>query len=245
VEPWIQHQLLERQAPLGQPGLMFQRWVHLLFLHWKFDPETVQRTLPLGLSVDTYEGSAWIGVVPFFMRSVRPRLLPLLSSDFLELNLRTYVRDQYGRPGVWFYSLDANHPFAVWTARLLFGLRYLHAEMQADGRDGEIEYWCRRRGSRTALEYRFQPSANLAEAKIGSLEFFLIERYRLFAVRRAQLLTGRVYHSPYQIGEAVLSKFDQYLFKLEGFQPPSGSPDSLLYSPGVDVTVYPITRLPA
>ena len=243
MEEWIQRQLLERQPPVGRPGVMFQRWSHLLFFHWMCDPEMVQQTLPPGLEVDTYEGMAWIGIVPFCMRRIRPTVLPFLSSDFLELNLRTYVRDRNGNSGVWFYSLDANHPLAVWTARFLFGLPYRHAEMQVGRRDGEIEYSCRRRGSSTRMEYRFRPSDNLAEAQIGSLEFFLIERYRLFSVRRAQLLTGRVYHSPYQIGKAVISNFDKYLFQLDGLQPPPGLPGSVLYSAGVDVTVYPVSAV--
>jgi uncharacterized protein YqjF (DUF2071 family) len=154
--------------------------------------------------------------VPFCMRRVRPTLLPFLSSDFLELNLRTYVRDQNGRPGVWFYSLDATHPLAVWTARFLFGLPYVHAKMQVEGRDGEIEYSCQRRGSSTRMEYRFRPSDDLAEAKIGSLEFFLVERYRLFSVRRGRLLTGRVYHSPYELRNALVSKLNKGLFEIDG-----------------------------
>src|SRR5260370_6090712 len=126
MEEWIQRQLLEREPPVGRPGVMFQRWSHLLFFHWMCDPEMVQQTLPRGLTVDTYEGMAWIGIVPFCMRRVRPTLLTFLSSIFLELNLRTYIRDQNGRPSVWFYSLDANHPLAVLTARLLFCLPYMH-----------------------------------------------------------------------------------------------------------------------
>src|SRR5580704_8328323 len=96
VEEWIQRQLWERQQPVGRPGVMFQRWLHLLFLHWAVDPEMLQRTLPQGLLVDTYEGRAWLGIVPFYMRHVRPVRLPLLSSNFLELNLRTYVKDRHG-----------------------------------------------------------------------------------------------------------------------------------------------------
>jgi uncharacterized protein len=240
VEEWIQQQLLERQPPASHHGVMFQRWVHLLFLHWKFDPEMIQRTLPRGLSVDTHAGMAWVGVVPFCMRRVRPTLLQFLSSDFLELNLRTYVRDRNGRPGVWFYSLDASHPLAVWTARVFFGLPYMHAKMQVAGRDGEIAYSCQRHGSSTRMEYRFRPCDDLAEAKIGSLEFFLVERYRLFSVRCGRLLTGRVYHSPYELRNALVSKLNKGLFELDDLQSPPGPPNNVLYSPGVDVTVYPV-----
>ncbi len=243
MEEWIKAQLSERQPPVGQLGIMAQRWEHLLFLHWPFDPITVQRTLPDGLSVDTYQDRAWIGVVPFRMRNVRAVALPFLSSNFLELNLRTYVRDSRGVPGVWFYSLDANNPMAVWTARLFFGLPYRHAEMHVKSGDGEIRYSSRRRGSATVQEYRSQPSDELGEAKPGSLEFFLIERYRLFSVRGGQILTGRVYHSPYQLGEATVTRFDSYLFELDGFEPPAEPPYSVLCAARVDVTIYPMTEL--
>jgi uncharacterized protein len=103
VEEWIQRQIWERQPPVGGAAVMFQSWLHLLFLHWMADPKTVQQTLPFGLSVDTYEGVAWIGIVVFCMRRVRPVMLPLLSSNFLEVNLRTYVTEHNGIPGVWFY----------------------------------------------------------------------------------------------------------------------------------------------
>jgi uncharacterized protein len=222
---------------------MFQRWLHLLFLHWVVDPEMVQRTLPPGLLVDTYEGKAWVGIVPFFMCHVRPVMLPFLSSNFLELNLRTYVKDQHEVPGVWFYSLDANHAPAVWAARVCFGLPYRHAKMRAEvGRD-EIKYSCRRRGSSTVQEYLFLPSADLGEAKLGSLEFFLIERYRLYSVRRGRLLSGRVYHSPYHLRGAAVSKFDKHPFQLDGLPTPPGSPGSVLYSDRVDVTIYPVAAL--
>jgi hypothetical protein len=240
VEEWIQRQLLERQPPVGRPGVIFQRWSHLLFFHWMCDPEMVQQTLPPGLVVDTYEGMAWIGIVPFCMRRIRPTVLPFLSSDFLELNLRTYVRDRNGNSGVWFYSLDANHALAVWTARLFFGLAYRHAKMQVEGLDDQIRYSCQRRGSATVLEYQLRPSENIGEAKLGSLEFFLVERYRLFAFRLARLLTGRVYHSPYQLRNGIVSKLNKGLFELDGLRSPPGPPNNVLYSSGVDVNVYPV-----
>lgn len=243
MEEWIKAQLRERQPPVGQPGIMAQRWEHLLFLHWPFDPIAVQRTLPGGLSVDTYQDRAWIGIVPFRMRKVRPVALPFLWSNFLELNLRTYVRDSRGVPGVWFYSLDANNAMAVWTARLFFGLPYQHAEMQVESGNEETRYSSRRRGSATVQEYRFRPSDESGEAKPGSLEFFLIERYRLFSVRGGQILTGRVCHSPYQLREAAVTRFDSYLFELDGLEPPAGPPDSVLYSARVDVTIYPVAEL--
>lgn len=238
MEEWIQRQLAERQQPVGQPRVMFQQWLHLLFLHWTIDPGIVQKTLPAELLVDTYEGMAWIGIVPFCMRRVRSSVLPSLSTNFLELNLRTYVKDHHGAPGVWFYSLDANQPIAVWMARLFFALPYWHAKMHMEARNEEITYSSQRRACSAPLEFQFRPSADLGEAKIGSLEFFLVERYRLFAVRRRRLLTGRVYHSPYDLRKAVVLNLDKRLFQLDGLPSPGGPASSALYSAGVDVTVY-------
>jgi len=124
--------LSARERP-ARPYVMLQRWERLAFLHWRWDPDVIQRTLPPGLTVDTFQDSAWLAIVPFFMRGIRPRFCPPVPgiSDFLELNVRTYVRDAQGRHGVWFYSLDCDQPLAVWTARTFFHLPYQHARMSA------------------------------------------------------------------------------------------------------------------
>jgi uncharacterized protein len=240
MDEWIRSQLIERQRPLGLSPVMFQRWVHLLFLHWPVEPQTIQSTLPSGLQVDTFAGQGWIGIVPFFMRGVRPAGLPSVVglSNFLELNLRTYVRDRDGRPGIWFYSLDANQPLAVWIARLCFGLPYHHAAMSAKIGDGEIVYSSVRLGSTEALRYRYRSASDFAEAEFGSLEFFLLERYRLFADRRGRLSTGRVYHTPYRLGKATVHELDSRLFKLDGFEIPSELPAHIAYVCRVDVSIY-------
>jgi uncharacterized protein len=110
---------------------MYQQWRDLLFLHWEYSTATIQATLPDGLYVDTFDGKAYLGVVPFFMRNIRPRYLPTVPgiSNFMELNLRTYVHDREGVPGVWFYSLDANQHLAVKIARRFFHLPYVFAHM--------------------------------------------------------------------------------------------------------------------
>jgi uncharacterized protein YqjF (DUF2071 family) len=240
MEEWIEHQLRERQEPVRGSGVMLQSWQHLLFLHWRVEPKTVQQTLPGELCVDTYEGEAWIGIVPFCMRNVRPTVLPWLTTNFLELNLRTYVKDHNGTPGVWFYSLDANYPIAVWSARLFLGLPYRHAKMDMVPQNESITYFCQRRSSSTRQRYKFQPTGDLWEAEPGSLEFFLVERYRLFSVRNGQLLTGRVYHPPYQLRKATVSDLQTDLFELDALQRPTGAPSSALYSTGVDVRIYPV-----
>jgi uncharacterized protein YqjF (DUF2071 family) len=242
MEDWVRRQLRERQRPPGQSPVMLQRWCHLLFIHWPFSPETVQKTLPLGLQVDTFNGNAWIGIVPFFMHGVRPAGFPSVPgiSNFLELNLRTYVRDPAERPGIWFYSLDANQALAVCIARTCFALPYEFAEMNAKVSQGEINYRSRRFGSKASLHYCYRPTERLGEAKLGTLEFFLIERYRLFAHRRHKMLSGRVNHSPYQLRKAAVTEADPGLFALDGFDRPLKPPAHAIYSDRVDVSVYPL-----
>jgi uncharacterized protein len=241
VDEWIRRQVIERQPPGLLLPVMFQRWLHLLFLHWPIPPDLVQTTLPEGLLADTFEGQAWLGIVPFFMRGVRPAgfiSFPGIS-NFLELNLRTYVRDGFGRPGIWFYSLDANQMLAVCLARAAFALPYEFANMRATVSDGAIDYWSHRFGSRSSLHYQYRPTEKLGEAKFGSLEFFLIERYRLFARRGNRLLTGQVHHSPYLLHQAEVAHADPGLLAMNGFDIQAGRPAHILYSERVDVSIYP------
>jgi uncharacterized protein YqjF (DUF2071 family) len=242
MNEWVLRQLVERRPPSRWPPVMFQRWSKLLFLHWRWDPAEVQKHLPVGLSVDCFDGNAWIGIVPFFMSGVRPSRFPPLPviSGFLELNLRTYVKDKSGRPGIWFFSLDANQPLAVWAAQIFFALPYRHAKMRASRVGSWTEYLSARSGQGLALKYRYRGAGASGEVALGSLEFFLIERYRLFAFRGGKLLSGRVYHVPYQLSGAEVSHHDARLFELDGFEAPTRPPDHLCYAARVDVSVYAV-----
>ncbi len=229
------------------PVVMYQRWHELLFLHWSVDPGEIQGRLPDGLKVDCFDGRAWVGVVPFHMRGVRPRFLPALPglSNFPELNLRTYVCDQQGRPGVWFFSLDTNQRMANWIARNGFHLNYQLASMRSHTHsDGRISYTSKRAGNHPPQQFdwmRYGP-ARIADA--GSLEFFLVERYRLFAYneKRKRLYSGRVQHTPYPIQAATLYDYSDQLFELNQLPLPGRPPDSILASPGVAVKVYPLIK---
>ena len=240
MEDWVRRQLIERQRPSNQSPVMFQRWVHLLFLHWALSPDIVQMTLPQSLIADTFEGNAWVGIVPFFMRGVRPAGLISVPgiSNFLELNLRTYVCDARGRPGIWFYSLDANEVLAVYLARAVFALPYKFAHMSAGVSDGEIDYRSRRFGCKDSLHYRYRASEKLGEANFGSLGFFLIERYRLFTRHGNKLFTARVHHSPYQLSKVTVTDANPALFTIDGFQTPAEPPVHTIYSERVDVAIY-------
>jgi hypothetical protein len=237
---------LRNRPPLGH--VMLQQWSNLLFLHWEYPVEEIQCTLPPGLMVDTFEGKAYLGIVPFFMRNIRPRFCPSISgiSNFLELNLRTYVRDRRGNTGVWFYSLDANQRLAVFIARQLFHLPYVFADMRAECfQDGTIRYRSQRRGSSNPVatcSFEYAAGAPLPEPQPGSLEFFLVERYLLFSVLGQRLMRGRVWHQPYAVCQPKLTAWDAHLCELNGFAQPRRAPDHVLMSAGVDVRVFPLER---
>lgn len=222
---------------------MHQRWDQLLFLHWAWDAQEIQKRLPPGLYVDTFEGQAWIAIVPFFMRGIRPRFCPPVPgiSDFLELNLRTYVHDDQGRPGVWFDSLDCNQSFAVWTARTLFHLPYQHATMTAHQEtSGRIHYRSQRRGDAQVSEFIYQLEPETRHAEPGTLDFFLAERYLLFSQTPGGLRRGQVHHVPYPLAQVKLEQWDSRLFALNGHATPQHPPDHIIGSPGVQVQVYPL-----
>ena len=228
---------------------MRQQWAHLLFLHWAWDAAAVQDTLPAGLTVDTFEGPAWIGLVPFFMRRVRPAGFPTVPgvSNFLELNVRTYVHDAAGRPGVWFYSLDCNQWLAVKVARGLFHLPYEHAVMSADisVATGEVDYAAGRCGQAEESRFLYRATGPGRAAEPGSLEFFLVERYTLFAhaARRQRLYAGRVAHEPYRVAGAEVPVWDDGMMRLAGFDAAGRPPDHRCTAAAVDVEVFPLRRV--
>lgn len=238
-------------TPLGSPEgplVMHQKWRNLLFLHWKVDAAAVQALLPRGLTVHTHGGDAWIGVVPFLMRDVRPRFLPAVPrlSNFGELNLRTYVLGPDGRPGVWFFSLDADQALAVKIARRFFHLPYQLARITTTGHiDGSLTFESMRHGAdpRLACRFRYRGKGPAAPAEPGTLEHFLVERYFLFAwnPNTERLSVGRVNHEPYVLQNPEVPVGDDMLFALDalpGIPRPARPWDHATYSAGVDVAVH-------
>jgi hypothetical protein len=243
--PTQEQREMVRQRP-DRFSLGHQRWSDLLFAHWQVAPAQVQATLPAGLHCDTHEGRAYVGIVPFFMERIRPAFLPPLPwvSWFLELNVRTYVHDAQGLPGVWFYSLDCNQPVAVQIARRLFRLPYFHARMSARRTRGVIDYRCARHGSPEA-RYRWTAAGDARAAAPGSLEFFLLERYVLFTTDAAGgIYRGRVHHEPYRYGATEVEALSTEPAKLAGFDL-KGEPCSLLAAKQVDVQIFKLQGVPA
>lgn len=240
-------QLSLREKP-DQRVVMRQSWDDLLFLHWEVNPDLIQATLPAGLNVDTFEGKTYLGIVPFFMRKVRPVGLPAIPwlSDFMECNLRTYVTGPEG-PGVWFYSLDCNQPIAVEIARHFFHLPYFHAEMNSGATEsGKTEYSTKRlyksgaRRLEKTSQFRYRGKGTSGPAKSGDLDFFLIERYLLYSsnLKKNRLYSARVWHTPYRLGGADVENFDTQLIEVAGFSKPDRPPECIHHSKGVDVEIY-------
>ncbi len=225
---------------------MRQRWSGLLFLHWPVDPALIAERLPPGLHVDTFEGMAWLGVVPFFMEGVRPVGLPPMPwlSWFMELNVRTYVHDEHGNAGVWFFSLDCNQPFAVEIARRAFHLPYEHAVMRSVRTGTRIEYHsCRKSVGALEAEFVYETPMATRAAELESLEWFLVERYLLFSSNPAgKIFSGRVHHPPYQIAPGICESLSTEPFRLNGFPIPLEAPESVLTAAPVDVTIFPLIR---
>ena len=250
----------DRLAPAVRPGgrpAGYQRWRRLTFLHWRVPPEAVAGTLPAGLELDTYDGAAWVGLVPFSMEGVRPRWFPAVPgvSAFPETNVRTYVTrvnaDGVREPGVYFYSLDAGKWLAVAIARGLWRLPYFRASMTV-ARDGDRVFYESRRlwpgprgaGGRIDVTATGPP----APAEPGTLDHFLAERYLLFTHKagrngRGPILRGQVHHTPYPLRPARVERLDDSLVAAAGF-PGLGDarpPDHVCFSEGVEVTIFPLS----
>lgn len=215
----------------SEPLVMYQRWHQLLFLHAPVEPKTLQAVITNGLTVDTFPDQngleqAWVSLALFTMSGIRPRFLPAVSglSAFHEINFRTYVHVDGDRPGVYFMSLDAGNSIACMIAKTLFGLKYHNAQIEltpiegdGDSSEYQIENFALREPALPGPTVKYdllRKSGTGVEAKVaaevisrpqtaepGSLEFFLLERYRYYGECHDRLTTGRVFHAPYQFCE--------------------------------------------
>jgi uncharacterized protein YqjF (DUF2071 family) len=192
---------------------MTQRWNDLLFAHWRAPASQVAALLPEGLHLDTFDGTAWLGVVPFWMDRVKIRGVPFIPSarSYPELNLRTYVRDhRTGTPGVYFFSLDGASLLAVAVARSLYHMPCYWADMRLEAQsEREFVFYSRRRlsGKPVIFKARYRglgPTRKLAESRSGTLEYFLTERYCLFTQNGArELVRANVHHVPWPLEDAA------------------------------------------
>jgi uncharacterized protein YqjF (DUF2071 family) len=200
-----------RPLPSGR-WAMTQRWNDLLFAHWPVPAASLTPLLPEGLDVDTFQGSAWLGIVPYWMDRIKVRGMPPVfgARSFPEMSLRTYVRDQCtGTQGVYFFSLDASNLLAVAAGRMIYHLPIHWAEMRIEQRsEREFSFQSRRllspRTARFSARYRGKgPSSKLAESHSGTLEYFLMERNCFFTRNRAgQTIKAKIHYVPWPLEEA-------------------------------------------
>lgn len=221
---------------MNAPSLLRMHWANVLFAHWAVEPAVVDAALPAGLSTDTYDETAYLGVIGFRMQSIRPRGSPI-GLSFPELNLRTYVDGPAG-PGIYFFNLDADDRLGVALARRLFRLPYYRAEMALTESDGEFSLRSARIHPGVALagfDATYRPTGVPSEPEPGSLDHFLTERYRFYvADEGGRVFVGPVDHPPWPLQGADLDLRENDLFAANGFDEPTGAP-LVHYSPGVDV----------
>jgi uncharacterized protein YqjF (DUF2071 family) len=208
---------------------MAQSWHDLLFAHWVVDAAVLRPHIPEKLEIDTFDGQAWLGIVPFSMTGVRLRWTPPLPwlSAFPELNVRTYVTAQ-GKPGVWFFSLDAANAFAVAAARLTFHLPYFRARMKCREVAGWIEYQSRRSHSGALdaeFEGRYRGVGEFFRAYPGTLAHFLTERYCLYsAASKGRIYRGEIHHPPWLLQVAEARFMQNSMAEAAGFAMPAERP---------------------
>lgn len=239
--------------PLGSRALMTQRWDELAYLHWRYDIAEVQRLLPAGVLVDAFDGSAWVGLIPFEMRGIAFRPLPSVPylGDFVEVNVRTYVVDRRGRRAIWFFSLDIDRSVPVGVARSAFRLPYCWAsarhECSAGGSPGdpgrsstgvrhryEVERrWPRaERGASTTIA--FEVGDVIDEADQTEFDIWSSARWGLLTERRSGIAHGAVTHERWPLRRLHDLEVDPGLVTAAGLPAPADEP-IVAYSPGVAV----------
>lgn len=239
MQPTNELRLKARERPNETP-IVHQNWRKLLFLHWKFDPEYIQSTLPKELTVDTYEGVAYVGIIPFLITDLKisnKLSLPTFFSKLYEMNVRTYVYDKNGTPGVWFYSLDINSAMATMAGRSYFYLPYLTAEISVKHAKELVDFTVSREANEQA-RYVYAAQEEIEIPTPASLNFFLIERYILFAASDEKILSCQVNHKPYPLAEVDVRFFSEDPIRWNNLKTSGLPPDHAIYSPGVDVDIF-------
>lgn len=241
-----------RPYPLPKgPWVLRMRWRDLLFMHWPVPEAALRPLIPPALKLDTFDGSAWLGITPFLMTSTRPRFLPALPwlSRFPELNVRTYVTHE-DKPGIWFFSLDAHNPVAVRLARATFGLPYFDAKMFCKVSYDRVRYRSVRthRGAPPAgLAVSYRPMSEPFDSRPGTLENFLTERYCLYSAGvdgDRSIRRGDIHHRPWPLQSAEAGIEELEMTARIGVTLPETEP-LLHFARRLDVVAWPPKRIVA
>jgi len=246
VDPKTDRLIAARHQPKRRP-VMSQSWDDLIFLHWACDAQEVQSRLPQGLFVDTFESQAHVSIVGFKMNHVRPFNLPAVPwlSFFNELNVRVYVIDRHGVPGVYFFSLDCDCWPAVAIARRFFSLNYVSNKMSFKSDENKYELVARRKHSDLIAQYRWRTGSNVQKAIPGTLAFHLTERYNFFTEKKGQLLRGQVYHEPYELIDTDCTEYSDAPITWNHFPSPQRPPDLIHACRGVKIQAFSLVSTDA
>jgi uncharacterized protein YqjF (DUF2071 family) len=218
------------------------RWDDLLFAHWPIDAELIRPLIPEGLEIETYDGKAWIGIVPFAMCYVRPRFIPAFSfySDFLELNVRTYVT-RGGKRGVWFFSLDAASKLAVRVARAAFCLPYFDADMSLTKDRATVIYSSKRthkNAPHATLEMSYRPTSEVFNSREGTFEHWATERYCLYSANsKGTIFRGEIHHQKWSLQEVEVEFTTNEMLALLNIDLPNETP-KLHFSKSLEVAAW-------
>jgi uncharacterized protein YqjF (DUF2071 family) len=219
-----------------------QTWAELASFHWPYDPDVVQRMLPAGVTVDSFDGRAWVGLIPFEMQGVRIGPLPRMPyfGDFVEINVRTYVVDRSGRRAVWFFSLDVPRSAAVGVARTAFSLPYCWAAARHEHDGDRHRYVSRRRWPRrtagASTDIAFTVGDEIDPDAVTDFEHFVSARWALLTTRGRRVLYGPVDHPRWPLHRVGDVEIDDGLVTAAGLPAPQGEPYGM-YSPGVPVRI--------
>jgi uncharacterized protein len=232
-----------RPWPLPEGSwVMAQSWHDLLFAHWPIAPEAMRPLIPPQLALDTFDSQCWVGVVPFWMSGVRPRGVPAIPgiSRFPELNVRTYVT-RGGKPGVYFFSLDAGSRLAVRTARAVYHLPYFYANMKAGAAGDQIVYRSVRHDAAAEFRGRYSPVAPVHPSRPSSLEHWLTERYCLYTVHNGSVNRGEIHHAPWPLQDAAAEIVTNSMATAASIILPDVKP-LLHFARRLDVLIWPLRR---
>jgi uncharacterized protein YqjF (DUF2071 family) len=221
---------------------MTQTWHDLLFAHWPLPHAVMRPLIPAQLTLQTFDSQCWAGVIPFHMSGIRARGLPALPglSRFPELNVRTYVA-YGGKPGVYFFSLDAGSLPAVWAARSFYHLPYFHAAMSSKELGGNIQYGSRRLRDAAEFRGRYRPSGEMRRRETGSLENWLTERYCLYTTYGGRVYRGEIHHTPWPLQDAEAEFETNTVASAAGIALPTTAP-LLHFARRLEVLIRPLRR---
>jgi uncharacterized protein len=223
---------------------MAQTWNDLLFAHWPVSAGTLKPLVPSALALDTFGGQCWVAVAPFHMSGIRFRGLPAIPgfSAFPELNVRTYVT-LGGKPGVYFFSLDASSLAAVWSARATYRLPYFHARMKVGYNNGWVTYTSNPKGNSDAVlaaRYRAIGAPQLRNS--GTLEHWLTERYCLYTVAGNDVFRAEIHHAQWPLQDAEAEITENMMASVAGIKLPEVRP-RLHFAKKLDVLIWPLRRV--